>query len=101
MPKMKTNRAAAKRFRRTGTGKLKRAHAFARHHLGLKSRKRKRNLAMPRTKTVVPGRKRRRKVMTAVKGNRGGRRNLYQTARETLMRSLQFAYRDRRAKKRE
>jgi len=48
---------------------------------------------MPRTKTVVPGRKRRRKVMTAVKGNRGGRRKLYQTARETLMRSLQFAYR--------
>jgi large subunit ribosomal protein L20 len=56
---------------------------------------------MPRTKTVVPGRKRRRKVMIAVKGNRGGRRKLYQTARETLMRSLQFAYRDRRAKKRE
>src|SRR5512138_2546039 len=56
---------------------------------------------MPRTKTVVPGRKRRRKVMTAVKGNRGGRRKLYKTARETLMRSLQFAYRDRRAKKRE
>ena len=56
---------------------------------------------MPRTKTVVPGRKRRRKVMAAAKGNRGGRRKLYQTARETLMRSLQFAYRDRRAKKRE
>lgn len=56
---------------------------------------------MPRTKTVVPGRKRRRKVMTASKGNRGGRRKLYQTARETLMRSMQFAYRDRRAKKRE
>lgn len=56
---------------------------------------------MPRTKTVVPGRKRRRKVMIAVKGNRGGRRKLYQTAKETLMRSLQFAYRDRRAKKRE
>jgi len=44
MPKMKTNRAAAKRFKRTGTGKIKRAHAFARHHLGLKSRKRKRKL---------------------------------------------------------
>ncbi len=56
---------------------------------------------MPRTKTVVPGRKRRRKVMTAAKGNVGGRRKLYQTARETLMRSLQFAYRDRRAKKRD
>ena len=44
MPKMKTNRAAAKRFKRTGTGKIKRSHAFARHHLGLKSRKRKRRL---------------------------------------------------------
>jgi large subunit ribosomal protein L35 len=44
MPKMKTNRSAAKRFKRTGTGKVKRGHAFARHHLGLKSRKRKRRL---------------------------------------------------------
>ena len=56
---------------------------------------------MPRTKTVVPGRKRRRKVLTAAKGNRGGRRKLYQTARETLLRGMQFAYRDRRAKKRD
>ena len=44
MPKMKTSRAAAKRFKRTGTGKVKRAHAFARHHLSIKSRKRKRRL---------------------------------------------------------
>ena len=56
---------------------------------------------MPRTKTVVPGRKRRRKVMTKAKGNVGGRRKLYQTAKETLMRGMQFAYRDRRAKKRD
>jgi large subunit ribosomal protein L35 len=47
MPKMKTNRAAAKRFKRTGTGKVKRAHAFARHHLGIKPRKRKRRLKAP------------------------------------------------------
>ena len=44
MPKAKTHSGASKRFRRTGIGKLKRAHAFARHHLGLKSRKRKRKL---------------------------------------------------------
>jgi large subunit ribosomal protein L35 len=44
MPKMKTSRATAKRFKRTGTGKMKRAHAYARHHLGLKPRKRKRRL---------------------------------------------------------
>jgi large subunit ribosomal protein L20 len=56
---------------------------------------------MPRTKTVVPGRRRRKKVMKAVKGNFSGRRKLYQTARETLTRSLQFAYEHRRTKKRE
>ena len=44
MPKMKTSRATAKRFKRTGTGKIKRAHAYSRHHLGLKPRKRKRRL---------------------------------------------------------
>jgi large subunit ribosomal protein L35 len=44
MPKMKTNRAAAKRFKRTGSGKLKRNHAFRSHILTKMSRKRKRNL---------------------------------------------------------
>ncbi len=44
MPKMKTRRAAAKRFTKTGSGKLKRNHAFAAHILTKKSRKRKRNL---------------------------------------------------------
>lgn len=47
MPKMRTNRAAAKRFKRTGTGKLKRGKAYARHNLGSKSRKRKRRLHAP------------------------------------------------------
>jgi len=47
MTKMRTNRAAAKRFKRTGTGKLKRAKAYARHNLGSKSRKRKRRLHAP------------------------------------------------------
>ncbi len=44
MPKMKTNRAAAKRFKATGTGKLKRAKAYKSHILTKKSTKRKRNL---------------------------------------------------------
>jgi large subunit ribosomal protein L35 len=44
MPKMKTSRATAKRFKRTGTGKIKRARAYSRHHLGLKTRKQKRRL---------------------------------------------------------
>jgi len=42
MPKMKTNRGAAKRFSRTGKGKWKRNHAFANHILTKKSPKRKR-----------------------------------------------------------
>jgi large subunit ribosomal protein L35 len=44
MPKMKTKRGAAKRFRFTGTGKVKRRKAFMRHILAHKSRKRKRKL---------------------------------------------------------
>jgi len=44
MPKMKTNRSAAKRFKLTGTGKIKRHKAYARHILTKKSRGRKRKL---------------------------------------------------------
>ena len=44
MPKLKTNRSAAKRFRATGTGKIKRNKANLRHILTKKAPKRKRNL---------------------------------------------------------
>ena len=44
MPTIKTNRAAAKRFKVTGTGKLKRNKAYKSHILTKKSTKRKRNL---------------------------------------------------------
>jgi large subunit ribosomal protein L35 len=44
MPKMKTNRAAAKRFKKKAGGKIKRAHAFKRHILTKKSPDRKRRL---------------------------------------------------------
>lgn len=44
MPKMKTSRAAAKRFKKTGTGELKRSKAYKSHILTKKSAKRKRNL---------------------------------------------------------
>ncbi len=47
MPKMKTNRSAAKRFKVTGTGKLKRNKAYKRHILTKKSAKTKRNLRKP------------------------------------------------------
>ena len=44
MPKIKTNRAAAKRFRVTGSGKIKRNKGFKSHLLSSKGKKRKRNL---------------------------------------------------------
>ena len=44
MPKLKTHKGAAKRFKKTGTGKIKRRHAFARHILTSKARSRKRRL---------------------------------------------------------
>ncbi len=44
MPKIKTHRGAAKRFKRTGTGKFKGYHSFHSHILGKKTAKRKRNL---------------------------------------------------------
>ncbi len=44
MPKMKTNRGAAKRFKKTGTGKIKRNKAFSSHILTKKSTKQKRGL---------------------------------------------------------
>lgn len=44
MPKIKTNSGAKKRFKMTGTGKIRRKHAFKSHILTKKSKKRKRNL---------------------------------------------------------
>jgi large subunit ribosomal protein L35 len=44
MPKLKTHKGASKRFKKTGTGKIKRRHAFARHILTSKTRSRKRRL---------------------------------------------------------
>jgi large subunit ribosomal protein L35 len=50
MPKIKTNRSAAKRFRKTGTGKIKRMKPNARHILTKKTTKRKRGL---RKSTII------------------------------------------------
>jgi large subunit ribosomal protein L35 len=44
MPKLKTHSGAAKRFKKTGTGKVKRGHAFARHILTSKDSKKKRHM---------------------------------------------------------
>jgi len=50
MPKMKTNRGAAKRLRKTASGKIRRMRAYKSHMLTKKSQKRKRRL---RTATLV------------------------------------------------
>lgn len=47
MPKMKSHRGAAKRFKKTGTGKIKRSKAYKSHLLGGKTSKRKRQLRQP------------------------------------------------------
>jgi large subunit ribosomal protein L35 len=63
MPKMKTKRAAAKRLRKTGSGKLKRNRGWKRHLLEAKAPKRRRHLRgatmvakvdEPRLKAIVP-----------------------------------------------
>ena len=56
---------------------------------------------MPRAKTVVPGRARRRKVLKKAKGNFSGRRKLFKSALQTVQRAGQFAYEHRRTKKRD
>jgi large subunit ribosomal protein L20 len=56
---------------------------------------------MPRVKTNVQRTKRRKKILKQAKGYRGARHRLYIPAKETVERALQFAYRDRRTKKRQ
>ncbi|NMB45011.1 MAG: 50S ribosomal protein L35 [Firmicutes bacterium] len=53
MPKLKTHRGAAKRFKATGTGKLKRKSAYRRHKLEKKTSRRKRALRQPAV--LTPG----------------------------------------------
>ena len=63
MPKLKTHRGAAKRFKKTGTGKIVRSKAFKQHILTSKSAKRRRNLRgtttvdsadVPRVERMIP-----------------------------------------------
>lgn len=56
---------------------------------------------MPRSKNSVASRHRRKGILKAAKGYWGGKSKLYKTAKESVDRSLQYAYRDRRTKKRE
>ncbi len=56
---------------------------------------------MPRTTNNVQSHRRHKKILKLAKGNRGGRRNLFKAAKETVEKGLQYAYRDRRARKRD
>ena len=56
---------------------------------------------MPRVKRGVTARARHKKVLDLAKGYRGRRGNVFRVAKEAVMKAGQYAYRDRRAKKRE
>ena len=56
---------------------------------------------MPRVKRGVTARARHKKVLEQAKGYRGRRKNVYRIAKEAVMKAGQYAYRDRRNKKRE
>ena len=55
---------------------------------------------MPRAKSVVPGKARKKKVLKANEGAFHGRRKLLRSAKENMWRGLNYAYRDRRQRKR-
>jgi large subunit ribosomal protein L20 len=56
---------------------------------------------MPRVKGGPSTHRRHKRILAMAKGYRGGRSRLYRTAQETVDRALSFAYRDRRARKRD
>ena len=55
---------------------------------------------MPRVKRGVTARARHRKVLANAKGYRGARKNVYRVAKQAVMKAGQYAYRDRRQRKR-
>jgi len=56
---------------------------------------------MPRVKSTVASRQRRKKVLKAAKGYRGGRSKLYRTAQESVDRARAYAYHGRKLRKRD
>lgn len=56
---------------------------------------------MPRVKRGVTARRRHKRMLRLTRGFWGGRHRLYRTAREAVLHSLSYAYRDRRARKRD
>ncbi len=125
MPKVKTHSGAKKRFRKTGSGRILARHGMTSHNLGKKAAKRKRRLGRPRgdqarrrdrgeaaarrwkgravtrVKRSVHARKKRRAVLERAKGYRGEKHSSYRRAKEQVLKSDSYAYRDRRARKRD
>ena len=93
MPKIKTNRAAAKRFKATGTGKLKRNKAYRRHILTKKT--------MARVKGGLGAKKRHNRTLKLAKGYRGARSKQYRVAKQSVMRALTSSYSGRKERKRQ
>jgi large subunit ribosomal protein L20 len=58
-------------------------------------------MTMPRAKSSVVSRKRHKKILKLARGYRGAKSKLYRIARQQVMKSLAYAYRDRRARKRD
>ncbi|MBF7083911.1 50S ribosomal protein L20 [Desulfallas sp. Bu1-1] len=56
---------------------------------------------MPRAKSSVVSRKRHKKILKLAKGYRGAKSKLYRVANQQVMKSLMYAYRDRKARKRD
>ncbi|MBN2413496.1 50S ribosomal protein L20 [candidate division KSB1 bacterium] len=56
---------------------------------------------MPRSSSSVPTRHRRNKILKAARGYYGGKHRLFKSAKEQVEKGLQYAYRDRKVKKRE
>jgi large subunit ribosomal protein L20 len=56
---------------------------------------------MSRTKTAITRHQRKKRIFRQARGYRGGRSKLYRTARESVMRSLAYSYRDRKVRKRD
>ena len=127
MPKMKTHRSAAKRYKVTATGKITRRKAGIGHLLQHKSSSRKRRLfsveqisdaqvklvshELPykkysrqeqtmRVKRGNVSRKRHKKILKLAKGFIGARSSIFKVANIAVMKALKYAYRDRRTTKR-
>ncbi len=102
MPKVKTNSGAKKRFSFTGTGKVKRHHAYHSHILTKKTKKQKRNLVGSTIVDVSNMKQVRdlKRILKLTRGYFGARKNVWTVAKNTWEKGLTYAYRDRKNKKR-